>query len=137
MTTSGFERPGTLPRPGLQGRATRILFGIASLAFFGWTLANYTTLVSSGVPNVGWWIGAGWGFYLLTDVINIGFTRTWGRWPQLVVLLLALAAVALDLSIYGGFWGPPLGLLVFLLLAFVFGPLGLSFILSAIFATPG
>jgi hypothetical protein len=83
------------------------------------------------------WLGVALSFYFLAYVVNVGFTITWGRWLQLITVLVAMASVVLDLSVYGSFWGPPLGLLVFVLLAYVTGHLGLSFILAGLLATPG
>lgn len=138
MTTRKFEGPGTIERPGPVGRLVRILAGIW---FFGWFFRNliiYTKLVSLVVPTHPMlWFGVAASFYFLAEVVNAGFNRAWGRWPQLVVGLLALAAMLFDLALYGSVWGPPLGLLVFLLLVYVSGHLALSFIAAGISATPG
>ena len=138
MITSKFERPGTVEGPGPIGRVVRIVAGIVFLALFILTVTSYTEIVSSDVPtSLLLWFGVAFSFWVFGYQVNVGFTVTWGRWPHLIVLLLALVAVVLDLSIYGSLWGPPLGLIVFLLLASVTGHIGLSFILAAILATPG
>ena len=139
MLAVKFERPGTITGPGPIGRIVRIILGIILLYFFIETLTGYEGLVRirSDWPSGTWWIGAAFGLYLLPGLVNIGFTRSWGRWPQVVFVLLVLAAVVFDLLQYGSFWGPPLGLLVFLLLTYFTGHLGLSFILAGIFAAPG
>ena len=51
--------------------------------------------------------------------------------PSVVVLLV------IDLVVYGSAWEPLLGWGVFLFTEFFYGFIGLSFLLSAIFASPG
>lgn len=83
------------------------------------------------------WLGVALCFVGLNHVVNLSFSRSWGLWPQVVVGLLAVAAVTFDLWKYGSLWGPPLGLLVLLLLAYIFGHAGLSFLVAGGSATPG
>jgi hypothetical protein len=133
-----FEKPGSLPKPGPIGRMVRIVSGCALLYFFIVTLTNFGNYIGLTVPKHPLiWLGVALSFYFLAYVVNVGFTITWGRWLQLITVLVAMASVVLDLSVYGSFWGPPLGLLVFVLLAYVTGHLGLSFILAGLLATPG
>jgi hypothetical protein len=107
------------------------------LYFFAKTLIGYRSYISLNLPSGLWWIGAIVSFYFLPNVVNIGFTRSWGRWPQVVALLLALAATTFDILQYGKVWGPALGLLIWVLMVFVLGYLGLSLVLAAIMALPG
>jgi hypothetical protein len=107
------------------------------LYFFAKTLIGYRSYISLNLPVGLWWIGALASFYFLPNVVNIGFTRSWGWRPQVVTLLLALAATAVDILQYGKVWGPPLGLLIYILMVFVFGYLGLSLVVAAIVALPG
>ena len=76
-------------------------------------------------------------FYFLNDVFNIGFNRRWGRWPQYSFVLLVAGAILIDFAQYGGFWGPPVGWLIHLMMVGVGGIIALSFLLSAILASPG
>ncbi len=135
--TTDFKEPGTYARPGLLGRGIRIAAGFALLYFFIKTLTGYNSYVGFGYPGGTWWIGAIVSFYFLSEVINIGFTRSWKRRPQAFFLLLALGAAVFYILRYGEIWGPPLGLLVYILMVFVLGYLGISFFLAAIVASPG
>lgn len=133
-----FEKPGSLQKPGPIGRAIRIGLGCGFLYLFILTIAKFTHYVSSDIPRQPMiWFGVALCLFFLADVVNVGFSRSWGRWPQFIAFLLALAAIAFDLLKYGSPWGPPLGLLVFVLLVYVTGYLGLSFILAAVLAVPG
>ena len=108
------------------------------LYFFIVTLTNFGNYIGLAVPKHPLiWLGVASSFYFLAYVVNVGFTITWGRRLQLILVAAAMAAVVLDFFIYRSFWGPPLGLLVFVLLAYVTGHLGVSFILAGILATPG
>jgi hypothetical protein len=76
-------------------------------------------------------------FYFLRGVLNKGFGRSWGRWPQLMVGCLALVAIVYSLIFSGNWWGQPLGALMFVLILYVTGHLGLSFVLAGILGQPG
>jgi hypothetical protein len=138
LVTAMFEKPGSLPKPGPIGRIVRIISGCALLYFFIVTMTNFGNYVGLTVPKYPlMWLGVALSLYFLAYVVNVGFTITWGRRLQLILVSAAMATVMLDLLIYRSFWGPPLGLLVFVLLAYVTGHLGVSFILAGILATPG
>jgi hypothetical protein len=133
-----FEQPGTFPKPGPIGRIVRLLAGIGLLYFFAQALIAYDGFVRLNVPrNPLFWIGVALCFFGLPTAINIGFGRSWGHWPQIIVLVLGLAAVIFDLIQYGSLWGPPLGLLAYVLIVYFTAHVGLSFLVQAIFATPG
>ena len=133
-----FEKPGAIPKPGPIGRMVRIISGCALLYFFAVTLTNFGNYIGLAVPKHPlMWLGVALSIYFLAYVVNVGFTITWGRRLQFILVAVAMDTIVLDFSIYQSFWGPPLGLLVFALLAYVTGHLGLSFILAGILATPG
>lgn len=137
MTTT-FEQPGTFPKPGPIGRVARLLASVVVLWFFALTLGGYGDMVSLTIPSSPlFWFGVVACFYALPQVVGISAGHDWGRRLQLSLILLALLAVAFDFVRYGQLWGPPLGLLAFLLLAYVTGFAGLSFILAGLLAVPG
>lgn len=76
-------------------------------------------------------------FWLTPYVVNIGFTKNWRRAPQWAVLVLAAIALVIDLAVFGTWWAPPLGFLVWAWLVYFSAHLGISFVLSALVATPG
>jgi len=70
-------------------------------------------------------------------VVNLGFGVSWKGWPRyLGVGLIALGAAA-GWLVEGTWWTPELGRFVQLFILYTFGHLGLSFLLSAVIATPG
>ena len=79
----------------------------------------------------------GFAFWYFSDLVVVGFSRPWGRWPQVAVFPFALALVVADFAAYGSAWAPPLGWGVFVFTEFFFGFIGISFLLAAILAVPG
>jgi len=129
---------GSLPRPGPLGIVVRLIAAFVLLSVFSSVVAAYPDMVSSTFPSSPLLLfGVALTFYFLPDVLNPGVGRDWGRWPQKAFLLAAGVAAVADVVFYGSFWAPPLGFLLFLLVAFVTGLGGLSFLLSAILALPG
>lgn len=108
------------------------------------TLTDYAAYVGGGLPHgLSRWLGIALCGYFLSEggnhggVVNWGFSRTWGRWPQLIVVLLAIMAIFSNLMRSGGWWGTSLGILNFVLVVYYTGHLGLSFVLASILAHPG
>ena len=137
MPLGDFQEAGTIPRPLPLGRALRLLFGVGCIFLFIWYISEYTALVGSDVPDAGFWVAFGFAFWYLPDMVVVGFSRAWGRWPQAVAAGVALALVAADLVAYGSAWGPPLGWSLFMLTELFYGLLGVSFVLAAVLAVPG
>ena len=97
-----------------------------------------SVLVGFSFPkHPGWWIGIAIGFYVFSYVVNIGYTRTWGLWPQLIISLAIIIFAAFNLIRWRSIWGPLLGWFILFWLAYVYGHLGISFILAGVLATPG
>jgi len=136
--TVRFERSGTFPMPGPIGRGIRLVAGAVLLYFFVVTLINFPAYVSLRIPTHPLlWVGVAFSIYALPEVAGIASGRDLGRWPQRVFGGLAVAAVAFNLARYSSWWGPALGLLLFLLLAYVTGGAGVSFLLAGALAVPG
>ena len=137
MPLGDFQEAGTVPKPLPIGRVGRLVFGAGALFYFVWNIIQLSTRVSSDVPPVGYFVGVGFAFWYFSDLVVVGFSRGWGRWPQAAVLPFALALVVADLVAYGSAWGPPLGWGVFVFTELFFGYIGISFLLAAILAVPG
>jgi len=88
-------------------------------------------------PNWTWWVFMAVGFWLLPYVVNIGLTKDWRRKPQVALAAALAATVVANVVIYGTWWAPPLGALVWMWLVYFSAHLGGSFTLSAVLATPG
>ncbi len=133
--TSGFDRPGTLERPRPIGRLVRLGLGAACL-YLVWVL-----LVHGGIWQLGnlvMWVWFVFGIWVLPPVVNIGFGKAWGVWwPRAGAMLVTLGAVVAGYLIEGTVLADPLWWVMKGLMIYVYGHMGLSFLLSAILATPG
>ena len=133
-----LDEPGSLPKPGPVGRVVRFLFGVLCLWYVSELIAAADSLIASDnhvLPLV--WNGILPGLFLISYVVNIGFSRSWGKMPAIASAgLLAVAALASYLS---------LGTVETVLFAraawiwevYLFAHLGLSFVLAAVIGTPG
>ncbi len=137
MPLGDFVAAGTLPKPLPIGRTARLLAGAGALFYFVWSITQVSNRVSSDVLPVGSFIGVAFAWWYFSDLVVVGLSRPWGRWPQVAVLPLALALVVADLVAYGGGWGPPLGWGLFVFVQFFYGYIGISFLLAATYAVPG
>ncbi len=126
-----------LPKPGPIGRSVRLALGLVLLYFAVSALTHYRLGGSPSARDLGVWIGLAYAVYFLPDVINLGFGRSWGRRPLFVGVTAVGAAGLIDLVSSGTVLGPALGLIVFVLIVYVFTHIGLSLILAAIIAAPG
>jgi hypothetical protein len=133
-----LDEPGSLPKPGPAGRVVRLLFGLLCLWYVSELLAVAGTLISSDghiLPLV--WNGILPGLFLISYVINIGFSRSWGKMPAFVsAALLAIVALASYLS-SGTVETNLFVRVVWIWEVYLFAHLGLSFVLSAVIGTPG
>jgi len=133
-----LDEPGTLTRPGPVGRLTRLVFGAICI----WYLAELADIYGSLLDNSGHvrsviWNGILPALFLVSYVINIGFSRPWKKWPA-----FASAGVFLLLAAYGYFRQGTaeteiLAGTIWLWELYLFSHLGLSFLLSALLGTPG
>ena len=137
-TETDFVEAGTLLKPGLIGRLVRLVLGIVCLYFV-------LGLVVDGLGLVGWkvptdqrmWFGVLFGLWVFSYVVNIGFTRSWGRNPTAAVVVVAWGIWIVGMVQNGSPWSPALGWFVRIWLLYTYAHLGVSFILSALIATPG
>jgi hypothetical protein len=109
-----LDEPGSLPKPGPVGRVVRLVFGLLCMWFVSELMAVPGSLIASNghvLPLV--WNGILPGLFLISYVINIGFSRSWGKMPAIVsAALLAVTALASYLSsgtvettLFGSNWG--------------------------------
>ncbi len=137
MPLGDFVEPGTLPKPLPIGRVGRFIFGVGALFYFAWLVIQRDALVGSNVPELGWWVGVFFAFYYFPDLVVVGFSRPWGRWPQAASVLIALVLLVANFAVYGTGWAPPLGWGVLVFMASFFGLIGVAFLVASVLAVPG
>ncbi len=135
---SEFSAQGSLLRPGLLGRLTRLVFGLICAGFVWMVLAiGPIRLVQQFADVQGFWPWAITAFYLFPYVINIGFGRSWGPWPRYWVLAGVVGFASLSYFSSGQILGPWLIGFLLLWMFYVFLHLAVSFLAAGILATPG
>lgn len=137
MPLGDFVEAGTIPRPLPIGRVARLVFGAGALFYFIWNITQYSDRVGSEIPEVGYWVGVGIAYWYFSDLVDVGFSRSWGRWPQAAIIPLAAALVVAGLVAYENAWDLPLSWGVFILVEIFFGFIALSFLLAGTLAVPG
>lgn len=132
--TFRFDEPGTIARPGPIGRMVRLTLGALCL-WLVWQLAMRSG--SQDLFNPSFWVLAAFGQMLAPYVVNIGFGVKWGAWPRIASIVLILAAAGLGFAGSDSVLSAPLWATLAIWMGYIYGHLGLSFVLSAILATPG
>jgi hypothetical protein len=130
--------PGLLLRPGPFGRLLRLVLGSACLYGLYQLLVYREAVIAtplSTLPNLVVLIVVA--FWIVNYVVNIGFGKSWGRWPSYVSAIVILASATLGWLIDGTPDNPILGACIWLWLMYFYAHLGLSFVLAALIATPG
>ena len=140
MAITDTVRPGTLPHPGPVGRIVRLLMGLLVLRFLAGNVVQFEGFVaprsSSDLP-ASLLFGSLFAFVLFGEVVRRGIGPRWARPAQITLVAAMFGVMAIDLVWYGDWWGPPMGLLVFVVIVYTLAHLGVSFLVAAAFATPG
>lgn len=133
-----LDEPGTLPRPGPVGRIVRLLFGLLCLWYVYELLHATNDLMASDghiLPMV--WNGVLPGLFLISYVVNIGFSRSWRKLPAIVSAGAFLLIAGYGYLAQGSVETMLLARATWVWEVYAFTHLGISFLLSAVIATPG
>ena len=133
-----LDEPGSLPRPGPLGRLVRFGFGGECLWYvYGLIQVGGNLVNDSGSIRPVIWNGILIGLFLISYVVNIGFSRAWKKWPAFisagVFALIAgvgyLTAETVETSFLArGVW---------VWEVYLFSHLGFAFIIAGVIGTPG
>jgi len=133
-----LEEPGSLPRPGPVGRIVRLFFGILCLRYVAGLLQVGANLFSADAhirPLI--WNGVIIGLFLISYVINIGFSRAWKKWPAIVCAGVFLALAAVGQLTEGTPETVLLARSIWIWELYLFSHLGIAFVIAAVIGTPG
>ncbi len=133
-----LDEPGSLPPPGPVGRLVRLAFGLLSLWYvYGLIQVSGDLVTADGSIRPLIWNGIIFGLFLVSYVVNIGFSRAWKKWPAIV----SAAALAIIAGIAYAMSGPIetnlLARSLWIWELYVFSHLGLAFIIAGVIGTPG
>ena len=133
-----LDEPGSLPKPGPVGRVVRLAFGILCIWYVKGLLDIAGIIITDG-GNVRElvWNGLLPGLFLISYVINIGFSRAWGKWPAFASAAVIAVVAAIGYLVEGNVETPLLARAIWVWEVYLFSHLGLAFVISAIIGTPG
>ena len=133
-----LDDAGSLPRPGPAGRIVRLAFGLLCASYVVGLIDisdDLMTLDGSIRPVV--WNGILFGLFLVSYIVNIGFSRAWKKWPALVSVAGLFVAAGIGYMTQGTVESGVLARVVWVWELYVFSHLGIAFILAAVIGTPG
>ncbi len=129
---------GSLDRPGPIGRVVRLALGIlCSYALYVLIVYRATIIATpvSALASLTVMVLAA--LFIINYVVNIGFGKSFGRWPIYISIAVMLLVAAMSWLAFGTPDHPMLGAVVWLWLVYFYLHLGVSFLLAAAIATPG
>ena len=133
-----LDEPGTLPRPGPIGRIARLAYGLAC-AWYVHALFDVSGQLITGMGHIQSviWNGVAIGLFLVSYVINIGFSRSCKKWPAYISGGIFIAIAAYGYVTAGSAETDVLAGTVWIWAVYLYTHLGAAFILSGLIATPG
>ena len=133
-----LDEPGSLPRPGPIGRAVRILLGSLCLWYVHGLLNVADSLIDSdGHIRAVIWNGILPLLFLISYIVNIGFSRAWKKWPAIASAGAFLLIAAIGYLTQGGIETISLARTIWVWELYAFTHLGISFLVAGLIATPG
>lgn len=140
MTTTDLklDEPGSLPRPGPVGRLVRLGLGVLCLWYVYGLIqvsGNLITANESIRPLV--WNGIVPSLFLVSYVVNIGYSRTWKKWPALISAATLAMIAAVGYAISGTIETNLLARSIWIWEMYIFSHLGLAFVIAGVIGTPG
>ena len=129
---------GSLDRPGPIGRVVRLALGIlCSYALYVLIVYRATIIATpvSALASLTVMVLAA--LFIINYVVNIGFGKSFGRWPIYISIAVMLLVATMSWLAFGTPDHPMLGAVFWLWLVYFYSHLGVSFVLAAAIATPG
>jgi hypothetical protein len=133
-----LDEPGSLPRPGPFGRIIRLAFGALCL----WYLISLIQVAGNPLNSDGHlktivWNGIIIGLFLVSYVVNIGFSKAWKKWPAVISAGVFLIFAAFGYITRGSIETRLLAQVIWGWELYVFSHLGLAFIISGLISSAG
>ena len=133
-----LDEPGSLPRPGPIGRLLRLVFGLIC-AWYVFRLVGVAGDLISGDAHIRpiVWNGVFIGLFLISYVINIGYSRAWKKWPALISGVVFLTLAGIGYVAQGTIETDLLARAVWAWEIYLFSHLGGAFMIASVIGTPG
>lgn len=132
-----FEDQGSLEKPKIIGRLARFAIGAWLLYQVYPLIANFGRALEIGLPLKSNILVIGLMLWVLPYIVNIGWSLNSKRMPQIIVIALTVLFGVIDYLSQGVIYGTSLKAFTLLWILYAAAHLGISFVLSALLATPG
>ena len=133
-----LDEPGALPKPGPIGRIARIAFGLLCVWYVASLFALWGNLIADdGHIRSVVWNGIIPGLFLISYIVNIGFSRAWGKRPAIVSAAAIAAMAGIGFVLHGRIETEILAQIIWVWEVYAFGHLSLAFLVSGLIGTPG
>ena len=129
---------GTLARPGAVGRLVRLGLGALCLYALSMIVGNAEAIIAQPFSSLDDLVlPIVFPLFVLNYVVNIGFSKSWGRRPLIVSLIALGLSAGIALLLTGSPDSPIFGVPLMLWLTYFYAHLGIAFVLASLIATPG
>lgn len=133
-----LDEPGSLPKPGPIGRLVRLAFGSLCI----WYVASLIQMTGNLLDSDGHirsviWNGMIIGLFLVSYVVNIGFSKAWKKWPALITVGIFLLTASVGYLTQGSVETKLLAQVIWGWELYVFSHLGLAFVVSGVIGSAG
>ena len=133
-----LDEAGTLPRPGPIGRLVRLAYGVLCLWYVDSLIQMSANLMAAdGHVRPGIWYGIFPGLFLISYVVNIGYSRAWKKWPAIISAGIFSGIAAFGYLAEGAVETNALARAIWGWELYLFVHLGIAYVLAAIIGTPG
>lgn len=137
-TNLKLDDPGTLPKPGLVGRVARLVLGLMCAAYVMNLIdVSASLLTADGHIRAFVWNGLLPGLFLVSYVVNIGFSQALGKSPAIVSAIALVMIGGAGYLLHGTVENETLARTIWVWEVYVFSHLGLAFLLAGVLGTPG
>lgn len=133
-----LDEPGSLPRPGPVGRLVRLALGLLCLWYvMGLIDVSASLITTEGHIRSVVWNGILIGLFLISYVVNIGFSRAWKKWPALFSAGVLVVVGGIGYLTDGTVETNLLARTIWVWELYIFSHLGTAFVIAAVLCTPG
>ena len=137
-TDLNLHEPDSLPRPGPVGRLVRLTFGLLCIWYVTGLVDVAGGLIGSdGQIHAVIWNGLLPGLFLISYVVNIGYSRAWKKRPAYASAFLFATLAATGYFLRRTIETEWLAGAIWVWEFYLFSHLGLAFLIAAIIGTPG
>ena len=133
-----LDEPGTLPKPGPAGRVVRLALGLLCAWYVkGLVDVSGSLIAGDGHIRTVIWNGVVPGLFLVSYIINIGFSRAWGKRPAIASALVLAAVGGIGYFVQGNIETAMFARTILVWEIYLFSHLGLAFLTAGAIGTPG